>query len=211
MGMFDNLIVKKKLPLTKELKALNIDWENEVFQTKDLENLLDTYEITKSGKLKHLWQEREWVKEEGGFFGGYLNVTREEWRDADFHGTINFYTAHTDNDRYNWDFISDDPEQMTWDDIELIVGNDWWFEFEAYFTKGKLDEIKLIKATKDPISERIANNKTWAEKRAAENRKLHKRIVSFLRKFSWYRASIRYTIRFVNWLHSKLTYVLYRM
>jgi hypothetical protein len=211
MGMFDSLIVKKKLPLTKELKSLDVNWEKEVFQTKDLENLLDTYEITKSGKLKHLWQEREWVKEEDGFFGGYLNVVREEWRDVDYHGTINFYTTHTDNDKYNWDFINDDPEQMTWDDIELIVGYDWWFEFEAYFTKGKLDEIKLIKATKDPISERIANNKIWAEKRAAENKKLHKRIISFLRKFSWYRALIRYTIRFVNSVHSKLTYALYRL
>jgi hypothetical protein len=211
MGMFDNLIVKKKLPLTKELKALNIDWENEVFQTKDLENLLDTYEITKSGKLKHLWQEREWVKEEDGFFGGYLNVVREEWRDVDFHGTINFYTSYCDNDSYNWDFISDDPEQMTWDDIELIVGNDWWFEFEAYFTKGKLDEIKLIKATKDPISERIANNKIWAEKRAIENKKLSRRIVSFLRKFSWYRTLIRYTIRGTNSLHNALTKALYKL
>jgi hypothetical protein len=211
MGLFDSLTVKKKLPLTKELKALNIDWENEVFQTKDLENLLDTYEITKSGKLKHLWQEREWVREEDGFFGGYLNVVREEWRDVDFHGTINFYTTHTDNDSYHWDFINDDPEQMTWDDIELIVGHDWWFEFEAYFTKGKLDDIKLIKATKDPISERIKNNKIWAEKRAIENKKISKRIVSFLRQFSWYRALIRYTIRFVNSVHSKLTYALYRM
>jgi hypothetical protein len=211
MGMFDSLTVKKKLPLTKELKALNIDWENEVFQTKDLENLLETYEITKSGKLKHLWQEREWVKEEDGFFGGYLNVVREEWRDVDFHGTINFYTTHTDNNKYHWDFINDDPEQMTWDDIELIVGNDWWFEFEAYFTKGKLDEIKLIKATKDPISERIKNNKVWAEKRAVENKKLSRRVVSFLRKFGWYRTLIRYTIRGTNSLHNTLTKVLYKL
>ena len=50
MGMFDNITVKKKLPLTKELKALNVKWDEEVFQTKDLDNLLDNYEITKSGK-----------------------------------------------------------------------------------------------------------------------------------------------------------------
>jgi hypothetical protein len=211
MGLFDSLTVKKKLPLTKELKALNIDWESEVFQTKDLENLLDTYEITKSGKLKHLWQEREWVKEEDGFFGGYLNVVREEWRDVDFHGTINFYTTHTDNDSYNWDFMCDDPEQMTWEEIDEIVGNDWWIEFEAYFTKGKLDEIKLIKASKEPIKDRIKNNKEWAEKRAIEAKKLSNRIVSFMRKFSWYRNLIRHTIRFVNWTYTKITYRLYRL
>jgi len=211
MGLFDSLTVKKKLPLTKELKALNIDWENEVFQTKDLENLLDTYEITKSGKLRHLWQEREWKKDDEAFLGGYLDVIKEEWRDVDFHGTINFYTSHTDNDIYHWDWISDDPEQMTWDDIELIQGYDWWFEFEAYFTKGKLVEIKLIKATKDPISERIKNNKIWAEKRAAENKKLSRRIVNFLRQFGWYRTLIRYIIKGVSKSHNALTKVLYKL
>jgi hypothetical protein len=171
MGMFDSLIVKKKLPLTKELKALDVNWEKEVFQTKDLENLLDTYEITKSGKLKHLWQEREWVKEEDGFFGGYLNVVREEWREVDFHGTINFYTSLSDDERYHWDFLGE-PEQLTWEEIDKIEGYDWWIEFEAYFTKGKLDEIKLIKASKEPIKDRIKNNKEWSEKRAIENKKL---------------------------------------
>jgi len=211
MGMFDQLTVKKKLPLTKELKALNINWEEEVFQTKDLDCLLETYEITKSGKLRHLWQERVWVDDEDAFLKGYMKVVKEEWRDVDFHGTINFYTAYTDNDRYNWDFVNDDPEQMSWEDIELIVGNDWWFEFEAYYTHGKLDDIKLIKASKDPISERIKNNKIWAEKRAVENKKLSRRVVSFLRQFSWYRTLIRYTLRGVNGLHNSLTKVLYKL
>jgi hypothetical protein len=211
MGLFDTIFIKKKLPLTKELKELNINWEELDFQTKDLENLLDTYEITKSGKLRHLWQETVWKDDDSAFLKGYMEVVNEEWRDVDFHGTINFYTSHCDNNSYNWNFMGDDPDQMTWRDIESIVGYDWWFEFEAYFTKGKLDEIKLIKVTKDPIRERIKGNKFWAEKRAAENKKIHKRIISFLRKFNWYKTLIRYTIRFVNWLHSKLTYALYRM
>ena len=209
--MFDTIYVKKKLPLTKELKALDVNWEELDFQTKDLENALDHYEITKAGKLRHLWQEREWKDDDSAFFKGYFDVVKEEWRDVDFHGTINFYTTHTDNDKYNWDFMDDDPEQMTWDDIELIQGYDWWFEFEAYFTKGKLDDIKVIKVTKDPISDRIANNKIWAEKRALENKKLLRRIVSFLRKFSWYRALIRYTIKGVSVSHNTLTKVLYKL
>jgi hypothetical protein len=211
MGMFDTIYVKKKLPLTKELKALDIKWEEIDFQTKDLENLLDCYEITKSGKLRHLWQEREWKDDDSTFLKGYLEVVKEEWRDVDFHGTINFYTSHCDNDSYNWNFINDDPEQMTWDDIELIQGYDWWIEFEAYFTKGKLDDIKVIKVTKDPISERIKNNKIWAEKRAAENKKVSRQIVNFLRQFSWYRSLIRYTIRGTNSLHSNLIKVLYKL
>ncbi len=211
MGMFDTIYVKRKLPLSKELKALDLKWEEMDFQTKDLENLLDTYEITKSGKLRHLWQEREWRESDDAFFGGYLDVVKEEWRDVDFHGTINFYTSYCDNDKHNWDWISDDPEQMTWDDIELIQGHDWWFEFEAYFTKGKLEDIKLIKVSKDPISERIKNNKIWAEKRATENKKLSRRIVSFMRQFGWYRTMIRYTIKLTNSTHNTLTKVLYKM
>ena len=210
MGMFDNLFVKKKLPLTKELKALDVNWEEVDFQTKDLENALDTYEITKSGKLRHLWQERAWKDDDDSFLKGYFEVVKEEWRDVDFHGTINFYASYCTNDTKHWDYF-DDVDQLAFDDIELIPGDDWWFEFEAYFTKGKLDEIKLIKADKTPVKERIYNNKVWAMKRAEENKKLGRRVVNFLRKFSWYRVLIRYTIRFINWLHSNLTRALYRM
>lgn len=210
MGMFDTIFVKKKLPLTKELKALNVNWEEVDFQTKDLENLLDTYEITKAGKLRHLWQRREWKDDDDAFLKGYFEVVEEEWREVPFHGTINFYATHCTNDTKHWDYF-DDADQLTFDDIELIHGDDWWIEFEAIFTKGKLQEIRLIKADKTPVKERIFNNKVWAMKRAEEAKKLSRRIVSLLRKFSWYRVSIRYTIRFVNWLHSKLTSALYRM
>jgi hypothetical protein len=211
MGMFDTIFVKKKLPLTKELKALNIEWAKEPFQTKDLESLMETYEITKSGKLRYLWQERVWKDDDSAFLKGYMDVVKEEWREIDFHGTINFYTSYCDNDSYNWDFINDDPEQMTWDDIEIIQGYDWWIEFEAYFTHGFLDNIKLIKATKDPISERIKNNKIWAEKRATENKKLSRKIVGFLRKFACYRSLIRLLLRLVDKAHSCLTRALYRL
>jgi hypothetical protein len=211
MGMFDNIFVKKKLPLTKELKALNIKWEEEPFQTKDLESLMETYEITKSGKLRYLWQERVWKDDDNAFLKGYMDVVKEEWRDVDFHGTINFYTSYCDNNNYGWDYINDDPEQITWDDIELIQGYDWWIEFEAYFTKGKLDSIKLIKVTNEPISERIKNNKIWSEKRAAENKKLSRRVVGFLRKFACYRSLIRLLLRSVNKAHSCLTKALYRL
>ena len=208
--MFDSLTVKKKLPLTKELKALNVKWDEEVFQTKDLDNYMDNYEITKSGKLKHLWQKREWKEDDSSFLKGYLGVVEEEWREVDFHGTINFYTGYCTNITKHQDLF-DDEDQLTFEDIELIPGDDWWFEFEAYFTKGKLDEIKLIKAEKTPVKERIHNSKVWAEKRAKENKKLSRRVINFMRKFSWYRVSVRYTLRFINWLHSKLTYALYRM
>ena len=210
MGMFDSLTVKKKLPLTKELKTLNINWEEEVFQTKDLDNTLDHYEITKTGKLKHLWQERAWKDDDDAFLKGYFEVVKEEWREVPHHGTIDFYTTHCTNDDVRWNYF-DNEDQLSFDDIELIEGEDWWIEFEATFTKGKLENVRLIKTDKTLVKERILNSKTWAMKRAEENKKLGRRIVNFLRKFSWYRDSIRYILRFTNWLHSKLTKALYRL
>ena len=210
MGMFDTLFVKKKLPLTKELKALNVNWEEVDFQTKDLENLLDTYEITKAGKLRHLWQRREWKDDDSAFLKGYFEVVEEEWRDVLFHGTINFYATHCTNDTKHWDYF-DDEDQLTFDDIELIHGDDWWFEFEAIFTKGKLQEIRLIKADKTPVKERIHNNKVWAMKRAEENKRFGRRVVNFLRKFNLYKKAIRSITRLENFLHSKITKTLYRL
>ncbi len=209
--MFDTIFVKKKLPLTKELKALDLNWKEIDFQTKDLDSLMETYEITKSDKLRHLYQERVWKDDDDAFLKGYFEVVKEEWRDVDFHGTINFYTSYSDNIKYHWDFINDDPEQMSWEDIELIQGNDWWIEFEAYFTHGFLDNIKLIKATKEPISDRIKNNKIWAEKRAIENKKLHKKVIKFMRKFKWYRRFVNKTLKGVNKVHSGITWALYRI
>jgi len=210
MGMFDTLFVKKKLLLTKELKALDINWEEIDFQTKDLENLLDTYEITKAGKLRHLWQEREWKDDDSAFLKGYLEVVNEEWREVPFHGTINFYTSYCTNVTKHWDYLEDE-DQLSFDDIELIEGDDWWFEFEAIFTKGKLQEIRVIKADKTPVKERIYNNKVWAQKRAEENKKISRRIVSFLRKFKIYRSLIRSTIKLSNLTHSKLSSILYKL
>jgi hypothetical protein len=92
-----------------------------------------------------------------------------------------------------------------------FIGYDDEGNIKAPFFSKRHIPIKLIKADKTPVKERIYNNKLWAVKRAEENKRLGRRIVNFLRKFSWYRVSIRYTIRFVNWLHSKLTYALYRM
>lgn len=207
--MFDTIFVKKALPLTKELKALKIEWEKEPFQTKDLDNLLDTYKITKNGKLCHLWQERKWVDDDSAFLKGYFDVVNEEWREEDFHGTIGFYTDHTDNTKYHWDYINDDPEQLSWEEINSIQGYDWWIEFEASFTKGKLDGFKLIKVEKTPIKERIKNNKEWAIKRSIENKKISRRIISFMRKFKCYRATIKSIHRGVNSIHSKLTKALY--
>ena len=49
--MFDYLICQYPLPVPEESILLQLNWSKEVFQTKDLENLLFTYLISKDGFL----------------------------------------------------------------------------------------------------------------------------------------------------------------
>ena len=64
MGMFDTIYCVKKLPLTKEIKKAfpDTDWSKADFQTKDLDNTLATYSITKNGTLSFLRIEGESVR-----------------------------------------------------------------------------------------------------------------------------------------------------
>lgn len=154
MGMYDTIKCKKKLPLTAELKALDVKWDELNFQTKDLDNCLCDYTITKRGDLLE-----ELVKYE------YTYYTKEEqekqkypWRvikdqkiieqetkKVDFHGKITFYETLDLNDQ----------ESM-------------WVDFTAYFIYGKLDKIELSKV------EKYENRKTkmdefWKKHEAEQN------------------------------------------
>ena len=53
MGMFDEIVVHRKLPLPKELpeELRDVKWKEVVFQTKCLENCLANYKIAVNGKL----------------------------------------------------------------------------------------------------------------------------------------------------------------
>ncbi len=59
--MFDSIRIKKELPLPEELKPLNIDWTEQEFQTKDLENCLLNYWISENGELFDHVVEREYI------------------------------------------------------------------------------------------------------------------------------------------------------
>lgn len=208
--MYDSVIVKKKLPLTKELKDLDIKWDEIDFQTKDFDNLLSTYEITKAGKLKRLFQKGEWKDDDSYFLKGYIDVKEEKWEKVNYHGTFTFYTSHCTNDEA-CSSLFDFDDKLTVEEIEAIPGDDWWFEFEAMYTKGNLDSIKLIKAEKVPVKVRILNNKNWSIKRAEEYKKWDRKVVRFLRKFSPYKKLVRSSLNFVENTHSKLCELLYKL
>jgi hypothetical protein len=91
MGMFDNIYVKAKLPLTEELERLVQDWSLIDFQTKDLENCLSSYQINEDGRLV-TFNDAWW--EENSAFRAAETVRH--------HGTITFYHLIQDVQTYDW-------------------------------------------------------------------------------------------------------------
>jgi len=160
MGMFDNITVKRELPLTDELKQLSVDWKNVVFQTKDLDNCLNDYIITEEGRLtaEHVeWEYVYYTEEERkrkeikpwDLVKESIEKSRRT-ETLDFHGKVTFYTHET-----------------------LSEGEDVWVDFEAYFIYGKLDKMLLAKVEKFPSS-RLQNDKWFKQMEAEKNSLLYK-------------------------------------
>lgn len=125
MGMFDYIAVTDKLPTNAEIDASGINLYADSFQTKDLDNIMATYYIQRGKLFVEKYKVTEWVEDPEGFAGGYID-RKEPYTEevSDYHGKINFYHI-IDKDGY-----------------------DHWIEYDAYFTRGELDEIKLVKYEK---------------------------------------------------------------
>lgn len=153
--MFDNIIIKIDLDLPIELKEHNIDWSKKEFQTKDLDNCLGTYTITKEGKLVETVVQNEYVpyteqekKEKNikswDLWKDVIEKSREEVP-VNFHGKIRFYTYEK------------------FDDL-----TDFWLEYDAYFIYGSLDKIILVEfKTEESLS--IRNRKIDEKRKREQN------------------------------------------
>ena len=156
MGMFDNLYVERKLPLTKEIKKAfpNKDWTKEDFQTKSLDNTMTSYYIKKNGNLYTEKVEGETIrtmpeaeekklKKQGKFCWPYefVETSRESVKEI-ITETINFYSYEEDEE-----------------------GNTWDIEFDAEIVKGKVGSIKLIKGEiTRTAEENAADEKAWQDR-----------------------------------------------
>jgi hypothetical protein len=125
MGMFDYISVADQLPTNAEIDASGIDLYKEPFQTKDLDNIMATYYIQGKRLFVEKYKVTEWVEDPEGFAGGYID-RKEPYQEEilDHHGKIRFYHL-IDKD-----------------------GFDHWVEYEAYLTRGKIEEIKLVEYKK---------------------------------------------------------------
>jgi hypothetical protein len=149
MGMYDNIICKKELPLTEELKSFPVKWDEIIFQTKDLENCLIDYFISEDGELFEEVVERE-----------YIYYTEEEKKSKDFK-SWNLFKDVIEKNKYNKK-IDYHGKILFYTTENISDTEDVWVDFEAYFIYGKLDQIKLTKVEKYK-SRKISNDKFWEE------------------------------------------------
>jgi hypothetical protein len=138
MGMFDEITCKTPLPLNEELKRLNVNWNEIVFQTKDLDNCLNKYTITEDGELieniveyKYTYYTEEEKKSNKNLKAWDIvkdqKIIKEYSKTINYHGTVVFY-----------------------DILEFSDVEDVWVDFKAYFVYGKLDKIEIDKIEKHP-------------------------------------------------------------
>jgi len=131
MGMFDTIKCYFPLPGAPE------EIQNDSFQTKDLENLLDNYTITYEGRLIHHSMEWYSVEEKDRPYYG-----KPEWDskpifrifgclkskflgdiDTKYHGMLRMYT--------------------------LSKNSETWYEYELKFTDGTLVDVRRIMEKED--------------------------------------------------------------
>ena len=174
--MFDTLYVRCALPLTEELKKLDVKWNEISYQTKDLTDSLATYEITAEGELIYFndswWEEAAFKKDKSKI---------------SHHGKIVFYEY-----------------------IENVDGYDWFIDFHAYFTYGKLDKITLGNIDKQATTLRLARESLWKHERNMEQRKFSSKLKCLLRSIPGYSYFLKKLSKAVNSTGNKIYMFLLR-
>lgn len=164
MGMFDDIVVHRKLPLPKELPAelRDVKWKEVVFQTKCLDNCLTEYKIAINGKLY-----AQKFDDEGDVFAynSFFDKKRQDaemfWRTVPAPTSIHFYTSFQKKEF------------------------DYWVSFTASFDcHSKLTEITLDQLDTEDNSARKEQQKRFNEEVAA-NEKLHKKFIYKFYNIFW--------------------------
>lgn len=200
--MFDNITCELPLPLNKkEQKTFsNVNWEDKVFQSKDLHCTLSTYAIRKNGKLYGLFidgknvrviseKEEKKIKKQGRFCWPYeFKEKSRKYKFEKFTGDLYFYDSIYDEE-----------------------GNEYWAEFSGKFLSGVLQgKLKKVEIRLSQTAKEIKKDEEhWQKKLAEEEAKFNKKARKFLRKYTcgywnkfWFRLG-----RIISKVASKLTKV----
>ena len=164
MGMFDEIVVHRKLPLEGEFAddLKDVDWKELSFQTKDLDNCLSHYKLA---------------------INGYLYV--QKFEDAGHFVAYNsFFDEKKSRDDMFWERVTP-PRSLNFYANVYKSKFDYWVEFTAYFNSdNKLSHIVSSQLTKEDNSDRKKQEKIWQDElKAAEKRK--KKFSYFLYNIIW--------------------------
>ena len=182
MGMFDDIVVHRKLPLPKRLpdELRDVKWKEVVFQTKCLENCLTEYKIAINGKLyAQKFDDEGAVFAYNSFFDRKRNDAEMFWKNVTAPTSINFYTNFQ-------------REEF-----------DYWVSFTAFFDRrSKLTEIKLDQFDEEDNTERKKQQKRFAEE-AAASEKLHNKFIYKIYNIFW-KKPLRYFLVKASKITNKL-------
>lgn len=188
MGMYDDIVCKYPLPLPEDTKGFHPCG----FQTKDLENALDCYEIREDGTLWLRECEREYT--EGNPDGktwsekfGIVKETKVWWTHVKTTRTIRMYEYNNRNDG----------------------PYDYWVEFEIEFVDGVLTKINLVKFEATDNTKRKENDRRFIEelkrRKEFESTLFYKLIGKPFNKTIWF------IVRLLNNIGSFLTDIGYKL
>ena len=203
MGMFNYIKVEQDLPLNDELKALNVDFKKEEFQTKELEeSLMSTY-IIRDYRLYELkitshWEDNPDYVKDGSRFGEFFNKNKlvkdseeEVFRD-DFTGTFTFGTYVLGQDKESYD---------------------WFPDWKCVVVQGLLTEISLVKPVdRNSSKARLELDEQFKKQLDDHKTKMKCPVYSFyfkyyvrtFEKIEWKLYNIiNRIISFLNWLQWK--------
>ena len=183
MGMFDDIVVHRKLPLPKALpeELRDVKWKEVVFQTKCLDNCLTEYKIAVNGKLY-----AQKFDDEGAVFAynSFFDKKRQDaemfWKNVTPPTSIIFYT-NFQKKKF-----------------------DYWVSFTAFFDprSSKLTEIRLDELNKEDNTARKEQKKRFEEE-VAGREKLHKKIIYKIYNIFW-KKPLRYFFSKVFKIANKL-------
>ena len=127
MGMYDNFFCEYDLPeefydiLVGNERMLNHSFKGEMYQTKSMESVLDTYKLDDKGIL-YVRKDSEYIQ-------------------TCFSGLINFYTSIDDEvERIEKD-LKNNEEVDRFDGFKIYSW--WWIEFNTLIDHGKCSWIEV--------------------------------------------------------------------
>lgn len=177
MGMYDDIVCKYPLPLPEDTNGYVPD----SFQTKDLENILNHYEIRNDGTLWLYESEHECT---GVQCNGWPIIVEKNSR---------------------WTFVKTTRTIRMYDYQHGSGVYDYNVDFDVVFIDGVINKIELVKFEKFDNTIRKQNNKKFIEEL-----KLRKKFESTLRYrliYRWYNKFIYRTSRYLNFLSNWLSSV----